>query len=113
MLDGGEQLSVGAAGGAHRLEGLDELVPLPLVSEAGVEIRGRQTEQPPVLVRPARLFIKWEQSLDKGLFKYLHDISRGSRNDGFMKGNHWSLLELNRTSSGFDLQVLITRILET
>ena len=55
VLDGGEQLSVGAAGGAHRLEGLDELVPLPLVSEAGVEIRGRQTEQPPVLVRAARV----------------------------------------------------------
>ena len=53
MLDGGQELRVGAAGGAHRLEGLDELVPLPLVSEAGVEIRGRQTEQPPVLVRAA------------------------------------------------------------
>ena len=53
MLDGGQQLSVRAAGGAHSLECLDELVPLPLVSEASVEIRGRKTEKPPVLVRAA------------------------------------------------------------
>ena len=53
VLDGGEELSVGAAGGAHRLKCLDELVPLPLVSQAGVKIRGRQTKQPPILVRAA------------------------------------------------------------
>ena len=53
MLDSGQQLSVRTAGRAHRLECLDELVPLPLISEASVEIRGRQTKQPPVLVRAA------------------------------------------------------------
>ena len=53
MLNSGQQLSVRAAGGAHSLECLDKLVPLPLISEASVEIRGRQTEQPPVLVRAA------------------------------------------------------------
>ena len=55
MLDSGQQLSVRTARRAHRLECLDELVPLPLISEASIKIRGRKTEQPPVLVRAARV----------------------------------------------------------
>ena len=55
VLDGGEELGVRAAGRADGLECLDELVALPLVSEAGVEVGGRQTEQPTVLVRAARV----------------------------------------------------------
>ena len=51
VLHGGEQLGVGTAWGCHRLEGLDELLLLPLIGQACVEVRGRETEQPLVLVR--------------------------------------------------------------
>ena len=53
MLDGGEELTVGTAGTADVLKCLDKFLFLPAITEAGVEVRGRQTEKPLVLVRSA------------------------------------------------------------
>ena len=53
MLDGGEELTVGTAGTADVLKCLDKFLFLPAITEAGVEVRGRQTEEPLVLVRSA------------------------------------------------------------
>ena len=53
MLDGGEELTVGTAGTADVLKCLDKFLFLPAITEAGVEVRGCQAEQPLVLVRSA------------------------------------------------------------
>ena len=53
MLDGGEEFTVRTAGTADVLKCLDKFLFLPAVTQAGVEVRGCQTEQPLVLVRSA------------------------------------------------------------
>ena len=50
MLDGSEQLTVRTAWTADVLKSLDKFLFLPAITEAGVEVRGCETEQPLVLV---------------------------------------------------------------
>ena len=51
VLNGGEQLTVRTGWTADLLECLDKFLLLPPLSQPGVEVRGCQTEEPPVLVR--------------------------------------------------------------
>ena len=51
MLHRGEQICIRTAWRGHGLEGLDELLLLPLVGQARVEVRRCQAEQAFVLVR--------------------------------------------------------------
>ena len=53
VLDGGEELTVGTAGTADVLKCLDKFLFLPAITEAGIEVRGCEAEQPLVLVRSA------------------------------------------------------------
>ena len=53
MLDGGQQFTVRTAWTRHVLKCLEKLFLLPAVTEAGVEVRGCEAEQPLVLVRSA------------------------------------------------------------
>ena len=61
MLDGGQEFTVRTARTADGLKCLDKFLSLPAVTEAGVEVRGCQAEQPLVLVRSgaavSRLFV--------------------------------------------------------
>ena len=54
VFNGGQEFSIGAARCGHRFKGLDKLLLLPLVGQAGVEVRGCKTEEPLVLVGRGR-----------------------------------------------------------
>ena len=64
VLDGGEELTVRTAGTADVLKCLDKFLFLPAITEAGVEVRGCEAEQPLVLVRSAA--VSWLLVLEVG-----------------------------------------------